>query len=225
MLGVLILPKTRARSRTGPIPGSAATVPRRNLRTERLGLAGVPLTLPLMRVPPSPRPRGEGWGEGCMQALRLIRLVVAITLLLLAAAQPARADEFATLVSALAADSFAEKERAVGALGKLGDERAVAVLTALKDGRLLRAPDGRVLISDPTKLIDPLTGADFPAGAAEAPDRIRVNNRLRGATEAALGELTLFSSDPATRLAAAQDAVRHPSADQAALLEKAIARE
>ena len=46
-----------------------------------------------------------------------------------------------------------------------------------------------------------------------------------GAIEGALGELTLFSSDPAARLAAAQDALRHPSADQAALLEKAIAAE
>jgi len=184
----------------------------------------MPLTLPLTRVPPSPRPRGEGWGEGHVQTARLMRLVVAITLLLLAVL-PARADEFAMLVSALAADNFAEKERAVGALGKLGDERAVAVLTALSDGRLLRAPDGRVLISDPTKLTDPSTGADLPAVAAEALDRIRVNNRLRGAIEAALGELTLFSPDPATRLAAAQDALRHPSADQAALLGKAIAKE
>jgi len=37
--------------------------------------------------------------------------------------------------------------------------------------------------------------------------------------------LTLFSSDPTARLAAAQDALRHPSPDQAALLEKAIAAE
>src|SRR6516164_8231420 len=68
-----------------------------------------------------------------------MRLVIAITLLLLAA-QPARADEFATLVAALAGDSFADKERAVSALGKLGDRRGGAVLTALQDGHLLRGP-------------------------------------------------------------------------------------
>src|SRR5712691_9080077 len=37
-------------------------------------------------------------------------------LILFAAASPARADEFATLISALGADSFAEKEQAVMAL-------------------------------------------------------------------------------------------------------------
>lgn len=144
---------------------------------------------------------------------------------LLAVVPSARADEFATLVSALGADSFAEKEQAVTALGKLGDGRAVAVLTALNEGRLLKAPDGRVLVSDATKLIDPLTGADVPDLKADALDRIRVNNRLRGTIEGALGGLTLFSADPAAQLAAARDALRYPSADEAALLEKAIAVE
>ena len=149
----------------------------------------------------------------------------AIVLILLSAVLPARADEFATLLTALAGGSFAEKEQAVAALGKLGDERAVAVLTALKDGRLIKAPDGRVLVSDATKLTDPITGAGVSGVAADTAERIRVNNRLRGAIEGALGELTLFSADPAARLAAAQDALRHPSADQAALLERAIAAE
>jgi urea transport system permease protein len=148
-----------------------------------------------------------------------------ISLTLLAAAFPARADEFATLVSALGADSFVEKAQAITALGKLGDGRAVTVLTALNDGRLLKAPDGRVMVSDATKLIDPLTGADVPELKADALDRIRVNNRLRGIIEGALGGLTLFSADPAARLGAARDALRYPSADEAALLEKAIAAE
>jgi urea transport system permease protein len=145
--------------------------------------------------------------------------------ILLATILPARADEFSTLLFDLASSSFADKERAVIALGRLGDERAVAVLTALKDGRLIKAPDGRVLLSDAARLTDPITGADVSGVAADTAERIRVNNRLRGAIEGALGELTLFSSDPTARLAAAQDALRHPSADQAALLEKAIAAE
>jgi urea transport system permease protein len=148
--------------------------------------------------------------------------LAALALILLTAVLPARADEFATLLPALAGGSFAEKEQAVIALGKLGDERAVMVLTALKDGRLIKAPDGRVLVSDATKLVDPTTGAGVSGLAADTAERIRVNNRLRGAIEGALGELTLFSPDPAARLAAAQDALRHPSADQAALLEKAL---
>jgi len=59
-------------------------------------------------------------------AASLLCLVFA-SLLQLGAALPALADEFATLVSALAADSFAEKERAVVALGKLGNELEAAI--------------------------------------------------------------------------------------------------
>ena len=151
--------------------------------------------------------------------------LVLILFVLTAVETAARADEFASVISALAANGFAAKERAVAALGKLGDGRGVAVLTALSDGRLLKAPDGRVLLSDGPRLIDPVTGVDVADIATDTLDRIVVNNRLRGAIEAALGELTLFSSDPAARWEAAQDALRHPSADQAALLEKAIAAE
>jgi urea transport system permease protein len=151
-----------------------------------------------------------------------VSALAGILFFLLAAALPARADEYATLVSALAADNFTDKEKAVIALGKFGDKRATTVLAALRDGRLLKAPDGRVLVSDGTKLLDPLTGADVPKLVADALDRIRVNNRLRGTIEGALSALTLFSADPAARLAAAQDALRYPSADEAALLERAI---
>jgi urea transport system permease protein len=166
------------------------------------------------------------WGRALRAAkrVRVLRLA-AFVLLAIAGTTSARADEFSTLLSDLASSSFADKERAVIALGRLGDERAVGVMTALKDGRLIKAPDGRILVSDATRLTDPVTGADVSGVAGDTADRIRVNNRLRGAIEGALGELTLFSSDPVARLAAAQDALRHPFADQAARLEKGIAAE
>ena len=166
------------------------------------------------------------WGRALRAAkrVRVLRLA-AFVLLAIAGTTSARADEFSTLLSDLASSSFADKERAVIALGRLGDERAVGVMTALKDGRLIKAPDGRILVSDATRLTDPVTGAAVSGVAGDTADRIRVNNRLRGAIEGALGELTLFSSDPVARLAAAQDALRHPFADQAARLEKGIAAE
>ena len=166
------------------------------------------------------------WGRALRAAkrVRVLRLA-AFVLLAIAGTTSARADEFSTLLSDLASSGFADKERAVIALGRLGDERAVGVMTALKDGRLIKAPDGRILVSDATRLTDPVTGADVSGVAGDTADRIRVNNRLRGAIEGALGELTLFSSDPVARLAAAQDALRHPFADQAARLEKGIAAE
>jgi len=70
-----------------------------------------------------------------------------------------------------------------------------------------------------------VTGDDIAGVDPDNFGRIIVNNRLRGAIEGALGALTLFSTDPAARLTAARDALRHPSAAEAALLEKAIAAE
>jgi hypothetical protein len=49
----------------------------------------------------------------------------------LAAASPARADDFVALVGNLGGGSFAEKERVIAALGTLGDPRAVPILQAL----------------------------------------------------------------------------------------------
>jgi urea transport system permease protein len=158
----------------------------------------------------------------------LLRLA-AVALLLAAALSTAKADDFSALVGGLAGDSFADKEKAVKALGALGDPRTVPILRALTNGRLLKGPDGQVVISvmsgDTTRVRDAVTGEDIGGVTPDTFDRVIVNNRLRGAIEGALGALTLFSTDPAARLAAAQDALRHPSTDEAALLEKAIAAE
>ncbi len=156
-------------------------------------------------------------------------LFAGLVLLLAGISTPAAAGNFAVLVGALAGHSFAEKEKAVIALGALGDPRAVAVLQALNDGRLLKGADGQVVVSvtdgGATKLRDAVTGDDIPGVDSDSFSRIIVNNRLRGAIEGARAALTLFSSDPSTRLAAAQEALRHPSAEEAALLEKALAAE
>jgi urea transport system permease protein len=159
---------------------------------------------------------------------RLVRLA-ALALLLLAAALPARADDFANLVAQLASDNFADKEKAILDLGKLGDARAVAVLSGLANDALFKAPDGRVVLSltagGTSKLVDAASGGEIPDVKPDDLGRIRVNNRLRGAIETAIGELSLFSSDPAARLSAADDALKHPSQHGAALLERALAAE
>ena len=163
-----------------------------------------------------------------MASARLVGFA-GLILLMVAGAAPASADDFAALVGGLAGDSFAEKQRAVVALGTLGDARAIPILQALADERLLKGSDARIAISatdgGTARVRDAVTGADIPDIDLPGFGRIIVNNRLRGAIKVALGALTLFSSDPADRLAAAQDALRHPSAEEAALLEKAIAAE
>ncbi|MDW4726408.1 hypothetical protein NQ292_27835, partial [Escherichia coli] len=74
-----------------------------------------------------------------------------------------------------------------------------------QDGRLSADPDSKKVYITQTdgKIIDAATGAavdKLPDNAAA----VRLNNRLRRTVEAALGGLTLLSSDPAKRLAAAQ---------------------
>ena len=160
--------------------------------------------------------------------VRLPRLA-GLILLLLATSVSAKADDFAALVGNLTGDSFVEKEAAVIALGALGDPRAIPIFEALSDGRLFRSADGHVVISvtdgGTTRARDAVTGEDIAGVDPDSFGRIIINNRLRSAIEGALGALTLFSTDPVSRLAAAQDALRHPSAPEAALLEKAIAVE
>jgi len=156
------------------------------------------------------------------------RILVPLLYVLLVVA-PAKADEFTALVGKLAGNSFADKEKAVTALGAQGDPRAVLLLQAMTDGRLLRGANGRVVVSatsgGTTRLRDAVTGEDIAGADPDSFYRIIVNNRLRGAIESALAALTLFSPDHAARLAAAQDALRHPSAAEATLLERAIATE
>jgi urea transport system permease protein len=159
---------------------------------------------------------------------RLFRLAVLVLVLLLAGL-PAWAEDLGTTVAGLGGTSFADKEKAVIALGKSGDPRVVSILQALTGDRLRKAPEGRVVIVDTasvgSKVTDAATGEPLPELAPDSLDRIIVNNRLRGAIEATLGTLTLFSPDRAARLGAAQDALRHPSADTGALIEKALAVE
>ncbi len=164
---------------------------------------------------------------------RFLRLagasLILSALILSAAAMPAWADDFAAEVAKLDADGFAAKEQAVLALGKLGDPRAVSVLKALDDDRLFKTTEGRVVVSTAiggtTKLTDAATGEAVSGVDPDGLERIHINNRMRGEIEAVLGDLTMFSTDRAARLAAARDALRYPSADEAALLEKAIAVE
>src|SRR5207253_6285450 len=159
---------------------------------------------------------------------RLLRLAT-LAIILGLAALPARAEDLASVVKGLGGEGFAAKEQAIVALGKLGDPPAVPILQALGDDRLRKTPDGRIVIvaagRETTKLSDAATGQELPDLAPDSLDRIIVNNRLRGVIEGALGALTLFSPDRGARLAAAQDALRHPSADTVALLDKAIAAE
>jgi urea transport system permease protein len=156
------------------------------------------------------------------------RIAVGLLLLVLAAL-PARAADLGGIVAGLGGDSFSSKEQAIVALGNTGDPKAVPILQALGSDRLRTTSDGRIVLMETTggitRLLDAATGEELKDLAPDSLDRIIVNNRLRGAIEAALGGLTLFSPDRWARLTAAQDVLKHPSAEAVTTLEKALVAE
>jgi urea transport system permease protein len=161
--------------------------------------------------------------------MRSFRFIIVVLATLIAAIAPAAAADVAELVAKLGADDFASKIEAVEGLGALGDGRAVPVLKALAEGALYTTAEHKLVIAEPagsgSRLFDPLDHSPLGEATSDAIDKVRVNNRLRGAIEGALGGLTLFSDNPAERLTAAEEALKHPRADGAAALEKALASE
>jgi urea transport system permease protein len=155
---------------------------------------------------------------------RLAGLLLMAALLLAPALGLAQsADEALT---ALASTSFDSVRRGVEMLALSGQPRAAAIITALQSGRLFMGADKALFIKqDDGSLVDAATGAAAPDVMASGLRVVRMNNAVRGAIDAALGSLRLFSSDRTTRLAAAEAVFR--SHDPAALpaLDRAIAKE
>ena len=143
---------------------------------------------------------------------------------------PADAADIGPQLRALGAGSFNETEKAIEALAASGDARVTAILQALEAGALyVRKEDGSVLIGRRTDagvaLTDPLTGkaaGEVPTGALE---KVRVNNRLRRAIEAAVGSLTLMSADPRVRREAAESVLKSRDPGALAALDAALAAE
>ena len=136
-----------------------------------------------------------------------------------------RADVIVEVGELFSTDSFADTEQAIAKLAASGHARAEAVLRALIERRLLVDGSSKALaIKSGDKFFDAATEkerADFPADAAA----VRVNNRLRGMIEAALGGMTLQSADPAKRLAGAEGLIKSRDEKALAAVEAALAKE
>ena len=118
--------------------------------------------------------------------------------------------------------SFGETATAVEQMGSSGDPRSLIILKALQDGKLLRTPEGRLLIAKDDGAVDALSGA--PVSPVEG-DAVRLNNRVRAALRSALGQLQLLSPDAAERAAAADAVFRSASAGNIRLIGTALSRE
>jgi urea transport system permease protein len=155
---------------------------------------------------------------------RFIALVFALVLI---AAAPAQAGPYEDALQRFTADSFSETIEGINGVVASGNPLAATVVSALQQGRLLfSAASKQVFIREaPDRLIDAATGQPV-AGAAPADlAPVRLNNRLRGIVEAALGSLTLMAPDPGKRLEAARAVFKSRDANALPALDQAIAKE
>jgi len=151
--------------------------------------------------------------------------VVLGLLLLLAGSLGARAEVWESALQKFASDSYNETDAAIAGVAASGNPRAADVIEALQDGRLFFDEDKRVYTRDKAgTLSDAATGKSADAATA-ALKPVRINNRIRRSIEAALGGLTLLSTDPMRRLEAAQAVFKSKDGKALAALEQAIGKE
>ena len=154
----------------------------------------------------------------------LLRLLAVLALL--AGVTLARADSIDDALARFLDDKFPQTEKAVGELAASGAPNAAAILRALAEGRLLIDPPthGLVLRDAAGAVTVARTGAASDA-KPETLKKVRVNNAIRAAIDAALGSLGLTNADPAKRIAAAEAVYK--SRDDKAMpgLETALAKE
>ena len=88
----------------------------------------------------------------------------------------------------------------------MGRRIATPILEALGDNRLLIDPVAHTLVyrTITGEIVNARTGEKVSGVNAAALKKVRVNNSLRSAIDAALGSLTLANPDPAKRVAAAE---------------------
>ncbi|HCW65763.1 MAG TPA: urea ABC transporter permease subunit UrtB, partial [Thalassospira lucentensis] len=111
-----------------------------------------------------------------------------------------------------------------------GDPRVAPILKAMLEGDLyVRDSDEHVVIA--TKKgkvythIDIISGEEAGESSSKELDKIKVNNRLRGALRDALATLNLFSPDHAVRTAAVEQIMDARDPEMLPLLLRAIERE
>jgi urea transport system permease protein len=126
----------------------------------------------------------------------------------------------------LASGNFDSIRQGVTQLAASGNPRAATIISALQNSALYVSADHVLYIKGADgKFSLAATGVAAPDIMSSGLKQVRVNNPVRSAIDAAMGQLQLFSPDTATRLQAAEAVFE--SHDIAALptLAKAIAKE
>jgi urea transport system permease protein len=174
-------------------------------------------------VSPSRPKAGKSFAMRCCRAC-LVALLLACGLVL--GCSGARASSLDEALAHFVADDFSETVAGVSEVAASGSPRAEIIIRALLDGRLMFSAERKaVYVKDESgKLTDAATGDPIAGEPPADLNNVRINNRLRGAIDAALGSLTLMSSDPETRYEAAQAVFKSRDASALPALEKALAK-
>jgi urea transport system permease protein len=130
----------------------------------------------------------------------------------------------------LNAKSSTKKLHVIEKMAADGDPRVAPILQAMLDGDLYasKADDKVVIGKKQGKVwqhIDVVSGEVTGESGSDDLDKIRINNRLRGALRDGLASLNLFSPDLATRQAAVETVMDTRDPAMAPLLQRAINRE
>jgi len=157
---------------------------------------------------------------------RMVAFVFALGLLLFAAAN-AQAGPYEDALPGFTEGSLSDTGEAIEKVVASSNPLAASLLEALQDARLLFSAEKKTVYikTKDGKLLDASTGKPFTGTPPDDIDAVVVNNRLRNIISAALGGLTLISSNSDRRYEAAQAVFK--SREQSALpaLEQALAKE
>jgi urea transport system permease protein len=139
----------------------------------------------------------------------------------------ARAATIDDALSRFTADDFDETSKGINELAASDSPRAETIIRALQDGHLMFSAEKKAVYiqDDDNKLFDAGSGQPVADNPADDLDNVRINNRIRGIIDAALGGLTILSDDPNKRFDAAQAVFKSRDTSKLSLLEKAIAAE
>jgi urea transport system permease protein len=139
----------------------------------------------------------------------------------------ARAASLQDALTHFTADDFSETITGINEVATSGDPRALTIIRALQDAQLLFSAEKKaVYVKDASgKLTDAATGQPVDGTAPSDVDVVRLNNRLRGAIDAAMGGLTLLAKSPSTRYDAAQAVFKSRQAAVLPTLDSALAKE
>ncbi len=160
------------------------------------------------------------YGRACLAALLL-----AFGLTLGSAA--ARADALDDALVHFTAGDFDETLVGINAVVASGSPRAEIIISALQNGALMFSAEKKAVYiqDDAGKLFDAATGQSVSGDPPADLDNVHLNNRVRSALDAAVGQLTLLSRDPDKRYAAAEAVFKSRALSALPILEKAIAQE